>query len=324
MADSDRIAELKRKMQESAQRTKAEAEAKEAAASGAPEPSAVVPDEAPADALSAATETQSEAPAPVQAAIAEATPAEESKADSVPASEPAVAAAPAATPAATAIAQPEADAPATTTAPADAQPPAVAVDPALNGANAASNGEASAGALEGAIYSPQVLTPEELAKRDMNRREFLTYAWGGALLLVLGASGFGMFQFAYPRFKAGEFGGKFFIGPAAEVPSTEAPPLPFTAGKFWLVNTTDEGVKALYMVCTHLGCLYKWEPSTVRFECPCHGSKFSREGYYIEGPAPRSLDRFATAEEGGVLVVDTGTKIPGAPSALSPDRAEPV
>ena len=46
------------------------------------------------------------------------------------------------------------------------------------------------------------------------------------------------------------------------------------------------------MVCTHLGCLYKWEPSNSRFECPCHGSKFSREGHYIEGPAPRSLDQF--------------------------------
>jgi cytochrome b6-f complex iron-sulfur subunit len=28
-----------------------------------------------------------------------------------------------------------------------------------------------------------------------------------------------------------------------------------------------------------------------RFECPCHGSKYSKAGKYIEGPAPRSLDR---------------------------------
>jgi cytochrome b6-f complex iron-sulfur subunit len=30
-----------------------------------------------------------------------------------------------------------------------------------------------------------------------------------------------------------------------------------------------------------------------RFECPCHGSKYEVDGTYIEGPAPRSLDRFA-------------------------------
>ncbi|MGH2592801.1 MAG: ubiquinol-cytochrome c reductase iron-sulfur subunit, partial [Anaerolineae bacterium] len=44
----------------------------------------------------------------------------------------------------------------------------------------------------------------------------------------------------------------------------------------------------------HLGCLYKYEPTTERFECPCHGSKFWLDGTKIleEGPAPRSLDRF--------------------------------
>jgi nitrite reductase/ring-hydroxylating ferredoxin subunit len=96
-----------------------------------------------------------------------------------------------------------------------------------------------------------------------------------------------------PRFKAGEFGGVFFIGPEATLPDTAASPQPVTGGKFWLVNTEEEGPVALDMVCTHLGCLYKWEQANNRFECPCHGFKFTREGYFIEGPAPRSLDEFA-------------------------------
>jgi cytochrome b6-f complex iron-sulfur subunit len=41
----------------------------------------------------------------------------------------------------------------------------------------------------------------------------------------------------------------------------------------------------------HLGCLYQWQPVSNRFECPCHGSKYQKNGTYIEGPAPRSLDR---------------------------------
>jgi cytochrome b6-f complex iron-sulfur subunit len=91
-----------------------------------------------------------------------------------------------------------------------------------------------------------------------------------------------------------------------------------------LVTTEDGSPKAIYMVCTHLGCLYKWEPSNVRFECPCHGSKFSHDGFYIEGPAPRSLDYFDVAQEGDMLIVDTGAKNTGAPSAESPARAVPV
>ena len=80
------------------------------------------------------------------------------------------------------------------------------------------------------------------------------------------------------------------------------------------------------MVCTHLGCLYKWAQSNNRFECPCHGSKFSREGFYIEGPAPRSLDTFLVTEENGVVIVDTGKKTLGAAvgrvagTCVPPDR----
>lgn len=167
-------------------------------------------------------------------------------------------------------------------------------------------------------------SPEEKARRAMNRREFLTYAWGGLLGLVTLQSAVGLFFFMMPRFKEGEFGGVFRMGPESSLPSTDAPPRPETAGKFWLVNTAEEGPLALYMVCTHLGCLYKWEQANNRFECPCHGSKFTREGYYIEGPAPRSLDRFEITVEDGEILVNTGRRILGAPATESPARMIPA
>lgn len=167
-------------------------------------------------------------------------------------------------------------------------------------------------------------SPEEKARKEMNRREFLTYTWGGLLGLVTLQSAVGLFFFMMPRFKEGEFGGVFRMGPVSSLPSTDAPPRPETAGKFWLVNTAEEGPRALYMVCTHLGCLYKWEQANNRFECPCHGSKFTREGYYIEGPAPRSLDRFEITVENGEVLVNTGRRILGAPATESPARVIPA
>jgi len=185
--------------------------------------------------------------------------------------------------------------------------------------------------------------PAEVGQAGMNRREFVTYAWAAALGLVTLEGGLATYLFMYPRFKAGEFGGKFEIGPASALPEIGASPKPDATGKFWLVNT-EQGPKALYMVCTHLGCLYKWEPSNNRFECPCHGSKFSLEGDYIEGPAPRSLDNFiielvdngnvvSTTSDGGsavqppavssptnLIVVDTGKRITGKPASDSPAR----
>lgn len=185
--------------------------------------------------------------------------------------------------------------------------------------------------------------PAEVGQAGMNRREFVTYAWAAALGLLTLEGGLATYLFMYPRFKAGEFGGKFELGPATVLPPTDASPKPDTTGKFWLVNT-EAGPKAIYMVCTHLGCLYKWEPSNFRFECPCHGSKFSREGFYIEGPAPRSLDQFivevvdsgttnttqdspdgaippAVPSASAEIIVDTGKRIQGRPAAESPARA---
>lgn len=195
---------------------------------------------------------------------------------------------------------------------------------AHSGSNGTANGAAAIAASPLLTAPPLVYveeTAEQKAKKEMNRREFLTYAWGATLGLLALQGGVGIFFFMYPRFKAGEFGGMFFIGPESALPATDAPPDPNTAGKFWLVNTVDDGPKALYMVCTHLGCLYKWEQSNNRFECPCHGSKFSREGFYIEGPAGRSLDTFVIAIENGEVSVDTGKKTLGGPAADSPARA---
>ena len=116
-------------------------------------------------------------------------------------------------------------------------------------------------------------------KSQMNRREFLTYAWGGALGL-LALEGLALsFQFMYPRFKAGEFGGVFGLDGSIPVPPPTAPPQAYPDGKFWMVSAEEEP-KALYMVCTHLGCLYQWVESNNRFECPCHGSKFTRRALH--------------------------------------------
>ncbi|MFN8444505.1 MAG: Rieske 2Fe-2S domain-containing protein [Caldilineaceae bacterium] len=173
-----------------------------------------------------------------------------------------------------------------------------------------------------AVIVPE-LTPEEIARRQMNRREFLTYTWVGALLVVTGVSGFAMFEFLYPRFKAGQFGGKFTKTQADFGDVTKAPKGD-SDGRFWMVTTTEGKPKAIYMVCTHLGCLYKWSDTNHRFECPCHGSKFSHDGFYIEGPAPRSLDYFAVTEQNGQITVDTGKKQKGDPSGDSPAKGAPI
>jgi cytochrome b6-f complex iron-sulfur subunit len=122
------------------------------------------------------------------------------------------------------------------------------------------------------------------------RREFLYYIWGASMAMMTGQFAALTLWFAYPRFKEGEFGGVFPIS-GGDIPDVGSAPEFIASGRFHISNTAG-GLLTLYGVCTHLGCLPKWVGTNERFECPCHGSKFRANGTYIEGPAPRGLDRF--------------------------------
>ena len=143
--------------------------------------------------------------------------------------------------------------------------------------------------------------PLQIDTQKVNRREFLNFAWLVSLgFLTVDLAGL-TYLFSMPRFKEGEFGGLVTIGTAAELPDAQAGPENFPKVKFWL-SRSDQGVMAIYKVCTHLGCLYNWREQEGKFVCPCHGSQFQADGEYIKGPAPRSLDRFV------VQAVDPSTQ----------------
>ena len=191
----------------------------------------------------------------------------------------------------------------------------------------------------------------------LTRREFLYYVWGASIALFMAEMGGAFIWFALPKFKEGEFGGVITL-PISDLPTSDSGPKDLPDVRIWLVNLGDErlgdnrqpgeytvngGVRALYKICVHLGCLYKWVPTNDRFECPCHGSKYLASGARIDGPATRNLDSFpiefiddsgnviaqsgtvgtGKSEEGGALDVpsgavairiDTGQRVQGAPN----------
>jgi cytochrome b6-f complex iron-sulfur subunit len=183
---------------------------------------------------------------------------------------------------------------------------------------------AAAAAKEAPTTTPTTTPPVP----PMTRREFLYYIWAASMALFLAETTGAILWFAVPRFKAGEFGGVFDLDIAA-VPPVDTGPVPYDSGRFWLVNNGPKeiekqytyngdklqvdypqqpGVKALYKVCVHLGCLYKWVPTSDRFECPCHGSKYLATGVRVDGPARRNLDVFvveALDASGNVIAVTT-------------------
>jgi cytochrome b6-f complex iron-sulfur subunit len=235
-------------------------------------------------------------------------------------------------------------------------------EPAARPSTAAvpTRGAAEAGATRAAPAARPAPAPREAAPAaptpaaagaapPMTRREFLYYIWGASMVLLTAQATGAILWFALPRFKAGEFGGEFPVD-IARLPQPDSGPVAYNEGKFWLVNVGPEaaqqkqtqgdsaqgaspGVMALYKVCTHLGCLYKWVDLNNRYECPCHGSKFNLNGTWIEGPAPRNLDRFvirAVDANGNTLAetvagdpsAATGGQVPGSPIEIPPGTTQ--
>jgi len=139
------------------------------------------------------------------------------------------------------------------------------------------------------------------------RRELLRRGWklGGALLAA--AAGWTFYESLSPLASAAS-GGPLNLGNPSRYQPETATYVP--EGRLFVAHTGTE-VYALSQKCPHLGCRVPFCDSSGRFECPCHGSKYDLGGEWIEGPAPRGMDRFALKLVGGNLVADTSKTITG-------------
>jgi cytochrome b6-f complex iron-sulfur subunit len=60
----------------------------------------------------------------------------------------------------------------------------------------------------------------------------------------------------------------------------------FEEEKFFLYRD-EGGFHAISATCTHLGCIVA--STDAGFACPCHGSRFAKDGSVVGGPAPSAL-----------------------------------
>lgn len=139
----------------------------------------------------------------------------------------------------------------------------------------------------------------------VTRRDFLGLAaFGAGILGVLGAIA-GSLRLMKPNVRYEE-STKFKIGMPDSFP--EGTFKNFDEKKVF-ISSDNDGIYAISSVCTHLGCLVY--PVEWGFQCPCHGSKYTKDGKVIGGPAPRPLPWFEINQEvDGTLVVDTARAVP--------------
>jgi Rieske Fe-S protein len=143
------------------------------------------------------------------------------------------------------------------------------------------------------------LDPEPVARRDVLG---LLSLWSMATTLLFATVG----MMRLPRAAVLPSPSKKF---RVALPETLPPGEAFVpAGRTTALFRDGEGVYAISIICTHLGCIVK--PSAHGFECPCHGSRFAADGSVVRGPAPRALSWVKVSANGGTVVVDEGASVP--------------
>lgn len=142
--------------------------------------------------------------------------------------------------------------------------------------------------------------------KDCTRREF--FAKLGIGSLIVAGAGTGLFSYEYfsPNvlFEASPI---IRAGKPDQFPANSVT-LDAQSG-IYLVNG-PKGFYALGAICTHLGCLTAWKPELDLIACPCHGSRFNKDGVKVAGPAPQPLPRLKVwLSEEGYLMVDRSSPL---------------
>ena len=132
----------------------------------------------------------------------------------------------------------------------------------------------------------------------ISRHEFLSYILlGGGGLLIAEGVGLGLW-YGFPRKnKSLTFGDIFEIKESISL--LEKVPFDVPKARCWISMSEEGGITALYKSCpapfaNHQPrnlCQVRWVDANNRFECPCCGLPFSRDGISRDNIS-RNLDRF--------------------------------
>jgi cytochrome b6-f complex iron-sulfur subunit len=183
-------------------------------------------------------------------------------------------------------------------------------------------------AAAGKVPRPEAAPKEAKKPAPVSRREFFRRSLLASIGLFGAQFGAASLAFLWPNLRGG-FGSVIDLNMSPDAIrqqiDADNQPFYFGAGRFYIVpydgdgadtvyaGLVGEGLMALYQKCVHLGCRVPFCIQSQWFECPCHGSKYNRAGEYRDGPAPRSMDRFAVTVQNGLVQVDTSTVVQGPP-----------
>lgn len=137
---------------------------------------------------------------------------------------------------------------------------------------------------------------------DFERRGFLHKIVGGVGAVVAVSTLYPIVKFIIPPVKEMKSVNELNVGKASEVADGKGKIYQFNEDKVIVVNKGG-ALTAVSAVCTHLGCLVRWEDADNNYFCPCHGAKYKLNGEIISGPQPLPLKQYKARVEGDSIII---------------------
>jgi cytochrome b6-f complex iron-sulfur subunit len=127
----------------------------------------------------------------------------------------------------------------------------------------------------------------------MPRRSFLNYCLGATSLMFGGLALYAVGKYLFPpeAFSA-EAAGEAVRMSLEDLPVGGAKNVRYKGAASVVIRTNERTFHALSAVCTHLGCIVKWDSGKQMLVCPCHAATFDINGNVVSGPAPRPLESY--------------------------------
>ncbi len=135
----------------------------------------------------------------------------------------------------------------------------------------------------------------------MQRRGFLKLLAAFFTSILSGSFLYSFLRYLAPPSKSSE-ASKIIVA-KAEVAEGQAKEIIINNTPAIVINRPGKGYIVLSRVCTHLGCLVKYEPDRSRLFCPCHAGVYNLDGKVISGPPPKPLPKFPFRVEGENIVI---------------------
>lgn len=152
-------------------------------------------------------------------------------------------------------------------------------------------------------------------RREMSRRQFLSYTLGGASAFMAGGVVIPMLRFAVDPILQPKSEGTFVKVATVDQITAEPASFSFSVRQVdgwytsdpkltaWITKSDQGDIFALSPICKHLGCTVNWNTNPEfqnEYFCPCHGARYTEDGLHL-AVAPAPLDEYQIRIEDGTI-----------------------